>query len=1725
MIANMNEKGRQVKLLAAIAIFAMVVCTFAVILPSGEVSAADTSSDDEAKIGNVSYGTFEDAISASKNNDTIEILKNIDIDAAVVVTNKTITIDLNGYTINSTQTYDKNKNGYVIIAGDKSDVTINGPGKITNSFVEPANDDDPKATGILEATTGGTLTVERVTVEAKQYGIIAFGYDTTSTGNYAELRNVDIDSNTEFACHVYVNNSTITSPYGALSTNGNNGLEYIEINNSTINCAKGTAVYVPSNAKVVISGCTINAQSGVDQRTGYVEVSNTDIKYTGPGVNKGQGDGPTAFGVGVAIIDASGYSTAKATTIISDVKFTGGTGTIGDVVMGVPRNNSEDTTVNSILAATSVANRDGYLSIDGMEFYTTDSDTIGVSYMKDGNINVGQYSTFVVTGDVALGESKTLTIGTEAKAYVVKGASLSGGNVDKLETIVDYNTETTGTASSEAEFIAQAGSGATITVSADITLTQDVVLSNGTNIVMGDHRITVSDTCGLIVSDGAIFTGRVQSDANNVINISGVTGEYNVYAGSIEITGNYTADNGIIKTYGNVVISGSLDGELTIENLGGTVTFNDFTVNSGSEIILTGTNNDFDVTGKFYLYGALMVPVEYDGELITVTVDSNSEFKAFSNATISPFIDVVGKDDTSKIDLGEAMGVQYIRQDVTSNLVYSQTQTVIIEESIIIKKGASLTVNGQLIVNEGVEVIIEDGGKLIVNNQTAKVTINGTVTVENGGAMSISSAEAVDVAGTIASDGILTINSNVTVKDGGNILVDDGDKSVFTIEGESSKLAIDAGGNVEIRGQATVNDITNKGTVTLNGAILNGNVKISQAADGAIVDIKSFSAKGTNSLTITDNGLVFKDNKDSSKIIKVDGTNYVPNTLTIEGTEDVGIKGLVITESVTSKTVNKTTTYYNSLILSGSIGISDETPLGYDGIKQVDVEGPSIDVTDALTIAKNVTLNLKSGNLDVSGTITATADKATIVAKSGDINVSGMIETGVKIENNINAFSYEGTVEGDSIYYYTTLKTAIDNGQTDIEALGATSVLDSVDIPSGTTVKAGKEHKSITIGSTDARDVLVTVKDGGEFRSCIIDVMGTLTFDNKRNDRNNTITSDVFVEGDVSKSYTNIYTALNNAQSGETVTIYRTGSNVILDKDVTINDGVTLDIPSGKGVTINDNVTVTVNGTIRLSGNLVAQNVGFNPDSDNHSTIIVNGAFMSVNEIVYSDTSDATVDYYIPGAYYNLVNTTGNWNYVTPVEDAATVSNDVTEGKIDIYGTNQVGDVAFTGDENQHVYITVYGKLTASSFKLTYAEFSVADDANNYQFDGTITSDVGSIEFVNSNGFVVTSSVDAENATIMNISGTPAQVDVEGADAKVVISSGNVSVINSNEQGDDLTITGVEFVIAEEATLTVDGTNAKLVAKDLAVDGTLVAYNGGNVTADNVYVIGTFTVSAADNENNIHAGSATVNNDLRVGISDDFKTTTAAALNADKIDGWDNIYVSAESTITENLVKNKANTQFFVEDSLWFTVYANTTADISVITPDVIPTDNALLKQWTGKDVNGVSDSFNGGELFSIGVFERLDADINYDIYTVTVFADPGITAVYIDGKLMTSGYFWNPLGGTDNVTMAAGFQAFVSAGEHEITYKLGNYFSGEATMTVNGQSVTGNTFTTSGMPEDGKTSVDYVVYLQGIEASAPETPSTGGDDGMGLTDYLLIVLVILIVIMAIMVALRLMRS
>ena len=1781
MNAIMNEKGRQTKLLAAIAIIAMVVCAFAVVLPSDNVSGAyDEATDGPFNfIDEVNYGEAYGTLS----NDSLSEGLSVKYDAE----SKTYTVsgtllyqekDENSafyklWTTNSTDNYgiafQINVNeGSTLTYGDKG-VVADKTGIQFLQYIENGKENikfiiTSSTEGAVADPDAGTYTIDISDVKLA-HGVaneteLTEALSDSSINSIVLTSDITVSKAITVARDVNIDGAGYTITADASATWSGSGTKNIitinagnvGISNITFDSkdtAYGVNIY-GSSTNATLADVASNNSKGAAYTVSQATANFTDITaagYVWGGINYDNGATVTidnVDGVGSAYTENSNKTSNTMT--VSDgatVEMNGS---------WIAKEGKEATTFNGYFSSVDYAKtyfNDPKIQKTGdvLPEITVNENTVLTTdfNMSAGILTVKDGATLVVAENVTLDVSKATATGeyiasagseiafakeSTAKAVAAPGATVTvGGEVAK--------TETAATASTFEEAFELAGYGVPVTITKDVILTENVTIPAGMDIRMDTgKKITLEGFT--LTTNNSQFSGIVVGNST-VANVS-LSGSYTIKSGSIEVDGRISGSIEMVN--GNAIISGTIDGDLEISG-NGSVTFKDATVNSNADITITGTASSTpDITyliqGKFWLYGGLLIAD--DKTSATVTVDSNSEFKAFGNSTIAPSIAVVGTDSTSKIDLGDAMGTQYIRQDVTSNLVYSQTQTVIIEESIFIKKSASLTVYGQLIVNEGVEVIIEDGGKLIVNNQTAKVTINGDIEVENGGAMDITDADAVDVSGTVISDGELTINSNVTVKNGGKIQTENGDASKFTISGEGAKLTVEVGGNVEIRSQAAVSDITNKGTVTLNGAILNGDVKISLAADGAVVDIKSFTSGTTASkLEITDNGLIFKDNKDPAKVVKVNAEDA--NTLTINGKANGGIKGLVITESVTSKTVNKETTYYNSLILSGSVTIADETASG-EGITsvQMDVTGPSVDVVDDLTIGKGVILNLTSGNLDVSGTITATADGATVKATGGDINVSGMIETCVEITANINAFSYEGTLDGETVYYYTTLKTAIDNGQTDIEALGTTNVLESVDIPAGTEIKAGPGHEKIIIGSSDARDVVVTVKDGGEFRSCIIDVMGTLTFDNKRDDRNNTITSDVFVEGDVSKSYTNIYTALNNAESGETVTIYRSGSNVILDKDITVKEGVTLDIPSGKGVSVVDNVTVTVDGTIKNSGTL--DNVkydqetekyvvgsGFNPEVDNNATIVVNGAFMSVEDIPFADDVENGVQgYYIPGAYYNLVNTAGNWNYVTPVEDAAAVSNDVTDGEITIRGTNQVGDVTFTGDEDQPVSIYLEGKLTASSLKLVYANLKVVDNENNYQFDGTITSDAGSIEFINANGFTVDSTVNDEDETVMSLADAPAKADAEGADVKVTIASGNVSVLDSNTNGNDLDVTGTEFVIAETATLTVDGNGAKLNAKDLTVNGTLVAYDGGNVTAENVYVIGTFTVSPADSDNNVSAGSATVNGSIRVGISDDFETTSSAVLNADKIGNWKNLYVSAGSTVTEDLVKSKAYTQFFVNDELWFTVYANTSSDVNVKTPNVIPTENALLEDWTGTDVNGDTEKYDGNDDFSIGTIERFDANVNYDIYKVTVFADPGITAVYIDGKLMTSGYYMDQNG----IDLVAGFQAFVSAGEHEITYKLGNYFSGEATMTVNGDAVAGNTFTTSGMPDKNESgnyelSVDYVVYLQGINASAPETPSTGGssDEGMGLTDYLLIVLIVLIVVMAILVAVRLMRS
>ena len=1555
------------------------------------------------------------------------------------------------------------------------------------------------------------------------------------------------------------NGSTITIPNQNMEDGGtcvyiaDNGDKSITITDSTLNLGNSDLVMVPGTT-LTADGTTINAGSIVS-RDGTFDGS-TETTITGATINANLG---IAY-VGATGITSASYAlegvTVQTMTVPQNVKISSDTGI---VVTG------------NLSAASATVDSTTQIIVSSGAKAALPSTATGVYVASGATATVG-------TGNVTYDSSKVIEIDAREEDKLIAAASAEGAKIQ---------------------------------INGAMTLTnQNLVIGNGT-------EVKVAASGGMISLEGTsqiIKNGTGATDLKVRSNVNGdnyaqfiLNGSYTISSGSIDVTGAVlTGDNTILVRSGEVKISGSLNGNLVIEGdeTRGTedvdIIFDDFTVSSGAKLTLNdsyvSSNGTHDITyyvgpgtaattntaadiANFYLYGAI-VTAEGSGD-VTISVRDYANFQAFSGASIQQTVTVESVDGAteSTVNLGDSLETIRIGDDVVSSNTYSQMQTVLIIDTLNLRPNTTTTIMGQLVIEEGVTLTVMNGATLIIDSATAQMIVTGQIEIEVGGQVLVRNGDEVTITGSITSDGTFEVNSTVNIENGGSVLIDDGEGSIIIV---TKDLNVKAGGELTIRSDMEVSGINNEGTVVLNGANIidreesqSTGSTINMAADGAVVDIRSFTADAGMSLAITDDGLVLE--KDGNTVVHqvgdqngaYPGTNVINfnNTTTFDG---VGVRGVTITEVVTSERDADIDdiVYDYGMNVAGTITVVDDTtPVNnneFDGAYTVSLQGVDMRVAEGetLNLGTKVTLDVAPGfTLNVAGNLNAVSTDSKITT-SGTINVTGKIETVVQIDivdnsnGAINAAYYEAEVSNAPHYYYTTLNTAVADGATEIEVMGTITVTESLDIPTGVTVRADGTAV-ILIGDEDSRDIVVTVADGASIRNFTaggyIEVFGTLDFDNSRDNRSNRIVSDVSVENTPGISFTNIYTALDNAESGDTVTITRdtaTDGAVVLNADVEVKEGVTLVIPNSRTVQVDLGVTLTVNGTVQMLGTITSEGGydGFNPmngttekDADEYSVIIVNGALMAMSQVPYDvDTANQTYGYYIAGAYYNVVNTTGNWWYVTPVEQAAAVSNDVANGTIIINGDNEVGDITFTGDETTPVVvgINVDATLTASSVTLSTATLTALGG-----FTGTIENTVGSVDLTNVSYFYVSDTTDADDNQIMTFTGTPVKADEDGTDSAVTIATGNVIVnnyLNIDDQvydENDVLHTGVEsFAISEGATLTVSGTGSQLSAGELSVDGTLVATDGGNVNVGILTVRGTFTVAEADRENNIDAGSADINI-LYVGITCDdddndnvyyFSDATAATVNAVDLGDFDRIVVSAESTITGQAIENVDSTEFYVEDALWITVYSddftyayrtydsegNPGVRYNIQPGDL---DESEFIAWNGADGKNVPAGTAIGDVN----YEQVYAEINYDVYNVYVVVDNSIGSVAIDGQLLVQ---------TQN-GYALPNNMKLDAGQHTITYTLAAGYEGTPALAANGSNVTvsGMNFTLSGdyQASNGQTINNYLT-LGGATYSGSTVVIDGGNGGssdMGLTDYLLIVLVILIVIMAIIVALRLMRS
>ena len=1236
------------------------------------------------------------------------------------------------------------------------------------------------------------------------------------------------------------------------------------------------------------------------------------------------------------------------------------------------------------------------------------------------------------------------------------------------------------------------------------------------------------------MSLGDVSTGTANSEAKaSITSKNGAIPTYDSLADGIEIK----------DEAGNKMYSGIINDYMEFDS---DIVFGDVTVGAGATVILKG---DVKVQGDFRLYGNVKTGGGVDS--VVITVEKEGKFLAYSGATIA---DNVYLDGDGEIDISNAMYTMRLGDDIVSNNTYTQSQTVLIIDSLTIKSGYTLTVLGELIIEDGVTLTIEDGAELIVGSARVQgdnasynaiaigVTVDGSIIVENGGKLTIANAYDVTVNGSIESDGTFTVNSDVTVN--GSVFIDDSAPE----NGTPSKIVLAAGngftvestGTLTITGEMAIDTISNKGTIVLDGATMSDAVKIQMAADGATVDIVSVTntAAESKELRIEDVGLVF--NKNVDPVTK----NVNDNAVSIAVPSGCAVEGLTIAEGITSERDGDITKYTNIMYISGSITVNDElidpepsSPVSMNVVVAgagSNNGGIVVAADKTLEIGENVKFNVSRGTMTVDGTVDATADGA-VITSNGSIDVNGMITAKTKIESGINAFHYTTGTGSNKVENYTTLATSLTNGATSIDYLGSVEVLETLTIPAGTTLMAQAGAK-LTIGDEDNRDVVLTVAADGAIRNGNggITVKATLVFENNKdgNRNNGNIVSDVIINEGESRTYTNIYTALE----AETGTITLNSGNVYLDKDIEVKSGVTLKVPSDCNLYLLDEVTMTINGTVENEGTIgnvdeipaagaspVVDADGFLPTDEDAAAIVVNGAFKDIDSISYTT-------YYIPGAYYQIVNTDGSWYWVTPVATAAGYAAIVENGVIDIYGTNAVGDVDFTATEDAPVTITVKNgaDVTISSISLTYATLRF-DNASNAEFDGTVDSADGSIVVVNANGFTVEGTAD-EDGSYLYLSGTPAMADDEGAKASLTVASGVVTV-----DGVKLDISKVAFTIADDASVIVTGTNGEIEGSAMTVTGTLTATDNGLVDIDTVTVRGTLTIAEKDDAAKTAAGKADITN-MYIGITEKdnvYSGSSAATVNAPgAITQLTLAVVSAESTVSEKLTEKMVSTEFYVEDALWVTAYVPDGATAEKIA-DVKAGDltDCHFNYWADSNGKKIEATTTGATIGGTN-FEKVYADLEYDIYTINIRADQNaLSSISIDGNLMQFGMIAEKgADGKNTGSFYYGYTIVVAAGSHTVQYQLANGYSGNGVLSVlsGNTTVSGLTFSTSGT---GDSNENLTLQLSGFEKSGyvPDSPDTGdsteSDSGMTITDYLLIVLVVLIVVMAIIVAMRLMRS
>ena len=1234
--------------------------------------------------------------------------------------------------------------------------------------------------------------------------------------------------------------------------------------------------------------------------------------------------------------------------------------------------------------------------------------------------------------------------------------------------------------------------------------------------------ISINNSNGGIVLDTITLNGgaikypgagalEIKNTRNITLNVAGVAGsDLTLDSSVVKLTGSNISKTilGLMgvpdeKTTGNgsidVIIIGSFDLGTLEFGIGN---------NSDTKITMDASTAKVDYTG---------------GDGITIT-KNNSDRTGIDNNVIALEGDIV-------ID-----GDAYLVGDVT----------IPADKTVIIRNGGSLDLYKNDLTLLG-DLVIENKGKVIGTDGTEKIILKSGAVIENNGA--IGGAIPVSVyADKADGDSYATLQNIVGVSFG---LIRSGESAPFTytlsVTGDVSRAAGTSSSDDKI--------------LDINGAIVNGDLSTS----------KDVTLKGT--FTVARNGSVTTDGPMSATVTLQNGSEITVNgafngTINAEALEGM-TSAQADANTFTAEQVTSFTSTGTADVSGFSVSVSRVQYTNDDGdvmFNQRAYLSGDIDTTINKTEAQ---LTITGNAFVASGvTVTIDAEYGSIAATDG----TGLIIVDGTIANVAEAddFAYVGafyTVEdenGDETGYITSFDAAMKNiayvANNTIYVSGNNAF--PIEVTGTYTLEENQfvESQNGVAAIEIAESGKLTINDGAEFDATTIKAIDGMVIvmyggDCEPSDDLYDVKSENEA-GDI--TYAGLQVVLSNAQSGDVITV--TGLNahantltvpngvtlniegaLTVDRSVTVAQGGILNLVDGGQLTIGKTGsaspevkaiagTFTVNGTADITEGVLTMNGGASGNNAQKATVASTGS------LVYTGTQlSAQTNTNVNGAYYtnadaeNVLTTvsaavagaieaeTVNVTVIGTVND----TTDVTLGgvKMDVQGTAVLGNINVV---DSILTVTGTGKLTATVVGQSGEEGSAVPAA--IQLNKAVITNATSTDAVNAQNVNVwtltfnsiTGSATISQGTVVASNFTGTQDNSKNVDI-LTVSSGATLLVNKIDVQistyKEFNVAGT-LEIANNSGLTVLDTVEKMT-----VSGTMTV--NGTAVVEDMIVTGTLDVTDTETIE----GSMTVNGALSVGEASETLGATGAvngpvSLNTARgyVLAYPGTTVAATSFGTEDAVES---TQFYINGILYVTAYT-LASDIVAIgeNTDKGFMNDVEIKGFVTKDVIDDVDNW-----FSDDVLETALVSANTEYFCIG-----GADAAYIELEPATA-YIQYSAGSqislfVDGVRITSGDIVPLSVGTHKVVATVNPGFAGDVTITFNGQTVTGE-FTVT--PEMAGNTINTPIVLSVTGNITQDTPTVSGgdsgDDGMGLTDDLLIILVVLIVIMAIMVAMRLMRS